>query len=113
MKLKTIILYILNLNLNFFSLIELKKFNLFYFLLFYIKDINKIFLLFFFFKKNSFLKATILSDICIIDYPSRLCRFEIVYNVLSVFYNTRFFFKFFLKETDYVLSLTSLFSSGG
>lgn len=66
-----------------------------------------------FLKKTTVLKFTILADICVVDYPNRIYRYEIVYNLLSSFYNLRLFIKFFLKDSDYILTLTSLYSSSG
>jgi NADH:ubiquinone oxidoreductase subunit C len=113
MKLKALITYILNLKFFFFSFIEIKKFKSFNFISCYSRYPNNIFIIFLFLKNISVLKFAILADICVIDYPNRTFRYEIIYNCLSIFYNLRFFIKFFLREGDYILTLTTLYSSSG
>ncbi len=39
-----------------------------------------------------------LVDITAVDYPSRICRFEVVYNLLSISYNSRIKVKTCLDE---------------
>jgi NADH-quinone oxidoreductase subunit C len=60
-------------------------------------------------KKNSLVQLEVLNDICIVDYPENINRFEVNYNLLSVKYNFRFFIKTYTSA--YVPSLTSLFNS--
>ena len=97
----------------FFSFIEIKKFKSFNFISCYSRYSNNIFIIFLFLKNISVFKFTILADICVIDYPNRPFRYEIIYNCLSIFYNLRLFIKFFLREGDYILTLTTLYSSSG
>lgn len=50
-------------------------------------------------------------DICVTDYPQRERRFEMLYNLLSLTNNSRFFTKFFVSELDSVDSLSEVFKS--
>jgi NADH-quinone oxidoreductase subunit C len=56
---------------------------------------------------------TILCDICGVDFPDRLVRFEIVYNLLSMSLNQRIRLKVETNEGDPVSSATEVFSSAG
>jgi NADH:ubiquinone oxidoreductase subunit C len=58
---------------------------------------------------NSLTQTKTLNDICIIDYPEKLERFELSYNLLSVKYNFRFFIKSYTSA--YASSLSSIFNS--
>lgn len=60
-------------------------------------------------ESNSLVKLKILNDICVVDYPEKLNRFDISYNLLSVNYNLRVFVKTFTNA--YVSSVTSLYAS--
>jgi NADH-quinone oxidoreductase subunit C len=60
-------------------------------------------------QKNSLIQAEVLNDICVVDYPDNINRFEITYNLLSVKYNFRFFIK--THTSSYISSLTSVFNS--
>jgi NADH-quinone oxidoreductase subunit C len=57
------------------------------------------------------IQAKSLSDIAAIDYPSKLDRFNIVYNFLSFQYNYRFFLSVWVNELDKVSSIVSLHPS--
>jgi NADH:ubiquinone oxidoreductase subunit C len=114
MKLKSLTTYLLKLNFFFFNFIEIKKFISFNFITCYSNFSSSIVVIFLFLKKTTVLKFTILADICVVDYPNRSYhRYEIVYNLLSSFYNLRLFIKFFLREADYIPTLTSIYSSSG
>lgn len=52
-----------------------------------------------------------LVDITAVDYPSRICRFEVVYNLLSISYNSRIKVKTCLDEVCFCTSITNLYSS--
>ena len=54
-----------------------------------------------------------LVDICGADYPDRAERFEVVYNLLSLKFNTRIRVKVCTDENTPVDSVTSVFSSAG
>ncbi len=49
-------------------------------------------------------------DITAIDYPEQLKRFEVVYNLLSPFYNNRIHIKTWVDEITPIPSLTSIFN---
>ena len=53
----------------------------------------------------------VLSDICVVDYPSKKNRFEIIYNMLSLHFNSRLRIKVSLNEYQKIPSLTSLYLS--
>jgi NADH:ubiquinone oxidoreductase subunit C len=44
--------------------------------------------------KSSLTLVKNLTDICIVDYPQKIYRFEILYNLLSITYNFRLFIIF-------------------
>lgn len=64
-----------------------------------------------FLKFNNNLQFKSLIDICAIDYPEKNKRFEVVYNLLSVFYNLRIRVKVITDELNSLPSATFLFSS--
>lgn len=67
---------------------------------------------FFYFMKNHVnTQFRMLVDITAVDYPSRICRFEVVYNLLSVYYNSRIKIKTCLQEVSFCTSITVLYSS--
>lgn len=59
------------------------------------------------FEKNSITKFKILNDICVIDYPEKVTRFELNYNLLSITYNFRIFLKTYSQA--YIPSISSIF----
>jgi NADH/F420H2 dehydrogenase subunit C len=54
----------------------------------------------------------VLIDICVVDYPEREARFEVVYNLLSVKYNTRIRVKTSVNEITPIESCYSIFKAG-
>ena len=48
-------------------------------------------------------------DVCGVDYPSRENRFEVVYHLLSICYNTRIRVKTYANEVQGVHSISSLY----
>lgn len=62
-----------------------------------------------FLKYNTAAEYTQVSDITAVDFPSRSQRFEIVYNLLSVRYNSRIRVKTYADESSPVPSITSLY----
>jgi NADH/F420H2 dehydrogenase subunit C len=60
-------------------------------------------------EKNSLTQFKLLNDICVVDYPEKVTRFEINYNLLSVKYNFRLFIKTFAPL--YIQSLTYIYDS--
>ena len=64
-----------------------------------------------FLKFNQNCQFKCLTEICGVDYPFRNNRFEVVYCLLSLNFNTRIRVKAVLHETSSIESVTSLFSS--
>ena len=62
-----------------------------------------------FLKGHTAAEFTQLSDITAVDYPTREKRFEVVYNFLSIRYNSRIRVKTYADEATPVPSLTSLY----
>lgn len=78
----------------------------------YLKTNSKsIVFLSFFLKKNMHLLLKGLYDLVVIDYPTRLLRFELVYCFLSLYTKLRLFAKMYTTEHLRVPSLSSLYSS--
>lgn len=55
----------------------------------------------------------LLSDICAVDYPFREKRFEVVYNLLSITYNSRITISISVDEKTPVDSCINLYSAAG
>ena len=66
-----------------------------------------------FLKNHTQSQFKILSDICAVDYPWKKNRFEIIYNILSIAYNTRLTLILFLEEKSTVDSIVSIYSAAG
>ena len=62
-------------------------------------------------KKHINTQYKVLVDLTAVDYPSRKVRFELVYNLLSVQYNSRVRVKTLVDEIDPISSVTPLYSS--
>ncbi len=62
-------------------------------------------------KENTKLRFTILTDLFAADFPDRLHRFEIVYNLLSLENNVRIIVKTDASEKENVPSATRIFSA--
>jgi NADH-quinone oxidoreductase subunit C len=54
-----------------------------------------------------------LIDICGVDYPEKEARFEVVYNLLSIKYNSRIRVKVVVDELMPIDSVTSIYNSAG
>lgn len=66
-----------------------------------------------FFKNNFLCQFKILSCVSGVDYPKSQYRFVVVYDLLSVKYNTRLTIKIFTYELGSVPSVTSVYSAAG
>ena len=64
-----------------------------------------------FLKQHTNAQFKMLIDITAVDYPSRSNRFEVVYQLLSVQYNSRLRVKTIVDELTPVASISSLFPS--
>ncbi len=67
----------------------------------------------FYLKNHVNTQFKVLIDITAVDYPSRILRFTIVYNLLSISYNARIRVKTCVNEVNLVSSVTSLYFSAG
>ena len=67
----------------------------------------------YFLKHHTNTRFEILVDVCGVDYPSRKHRFEVVYNLLSVQYNSRIRVQTSVDEITPISSVVSIFSSAG
>jgi NADH dehydrogenase (ubiquinone) Fe-S protein 3 len=67
----------------------------------------------FFLRDNINTQFKALMDITAVDYPARTARFEVVYNLLTIQYNSRLRIKTCVDEVTPVSSITSIFSSAG
>ena len=52
----------------------------------------------------------VLSDICAVDFLRKQARFEVVYNLISIKYNTKVRLKVFVNELTPLNTITSLYS---
>lgn len=66
-----------------------------------------IFQLIFFLKNHTYTRYNSLSDLCAVDFPNRLWRFEVVYNLLSIDFNSRIRIK---AKVDELCSISSIVS---
>jgi NADH dehydrogenase (ubiquinone) Fe-S protein 3 len=62
-----------------------------------------------FLKYHTAAEYTMVADITAVDYPTKNYRFEVVYNMLSVRYNSRIRVKTYADEATPVPSITSLY----
>ena len=74
---------------------------------------ESIWALLYFLKHHTNTRFEILVDVCGVDYPSRKHRFEVVYNLLSVQYNSRIRVQTSVDEITPISSVVSIFSSAG
>lgn len=72
---------------------------------------NRIVSIISFLKYHTNCQYKLLSDLCIVDYPSRSNRFDIIYNLLSIRFNTRITIKVMVNELQIVPSLTKVYKS--
>ena len=70
---------------------------------------SKIFQVIQFLRDNTSCQYRTIIDICAVDYPERENRFEVVYNLLSITYNTRIRVKTSINEITPLESITPLF----
>jgi NADH dehydrogenase (ubiquinone) Fe-S protein 3 len=78
----------------------------------YIKP-TKILPFFTFLKDHVRTQYKVLIDVTAVDYPSKLFRFEVVYNLLSIQHNARIRVKTCIDEITPISSITQLYSSAG
>ncbi|WP_410517980.1 NADH-quinone oxidoreductase subunit C [Candidatus Neoehrlichia procyonis] len=56
-------------------------------------------------------RCKILTDVFAVDYPDRDLRFELLYMLISIYYNIRICCKVSLNKGDHVPSITQIFST--
>lgn len=64
-------------------------------------------LVFFFLDIN--IQSKVFSDLVAVDYPTKLNRFHLVYNILSISYNVRVFVSLWNNELDKINSIVDIF----
>jgi NADH/F420H2 dehydrogenase subunit C len=74
---------------------------------------RKIIKLLSFLKNHTQSQYKVLSDICAVDYPWKKNRFEVVYNLLSIAFNSRLTVVLSVEEKVAVESITSIYSAAG
>jgi NADH:ubiquinone oxidoreductase subunit C len=69
------------------------------------------YLLIFFLKFHYLTQANSFIDLIVIDVPKKKKRFVLIYSLLSLIYNTRFFVKIKVTELSKVLSINTIYSA--
>nr|AEP43336.1 NADH dehydrogenase subunit 9 [Phytophthora hibernalis]AEP43338.1 NADH dehydrogenase subunit 9 [Phytophthora hibernalis]AFP66905.1 NADH dehydrogenase subunit 9 [Phytophthora hibernalis] len=72
---------------------------------------NKLIPILFFLKNHSISQFKILSEICAVDYINKKKRFEIIYNLLSIRFNSRLKIKIIINELQPVNSIINIYKS--
>mgnify|MGYP001949589023 CR=1 FL=1 len=74
---------------------------------------NKILNFLTFLKNHTNSQYKVLSDICAVDFPQKENRFEVVYNLLSIAYNSRITIIVPTNESTPISSCVSIYSAAG
>ena len=64
----------------------------------------------FFLKNHTNCQYKMLSDICAVDFLKKTNRFEIVYNIISIQFNTKLRIKTYLNELTPINTITGIYS---
>lgn len=80
---------------------------------FYLRNYDDLKKVIIFFKKHTQNQYVVMSDIFAIDLLNEKLRFQIVYCLLSIRFNSRLRLNIFVNEHDKVFSLNNIFSSSG
>ena len=72
-------------------------------------DSSKIIPIFFFLKYHTNCQYKLISDICAVDYPNKINRFTLVYNLLSIRFNSRMRIKIIINELQSINSITPVY----
>jgi NADH/F420H2 dehydrogenase subunit C len=72
---------------------------------------EKLHLILNFLKKHTNLQCHSLLDLSAVDYPERETRFEIIYVIISIIFNTRFLVKIYLELEQPIESIISIYNS--
>lgn len=78
-----------------------------------IVDSENLYPVLYFLKNHSKARFRLLVDICGVDYPSRKERFEVVYNLLSLQFNSRIRIQTSVDEITPLASAVKIFPSAG
>jgi len=76
-------------------------------------SLNKVIPIIFFLKNHTNCQFKLLSDLCVIDYVNRKERFDIVYNLLSIRFNSRIRVKTTTTELQPVDSIINIYKAAG
>ena len=72
---------------------------------------KKIIPLFFFFKNHTNCQFKVLSDLCVVDYINKKERFDVIYNLLSIRFNSRIRIKISITELQPINSITKIYKA--
>jgi NADH dehydrogenase (ubiquinone) Fe-S protein 3 len=72
---------------------------------------NKIIPIFFILKNHTNCQYKILSDLCIVDYINKKQRFNIIYNLLSIRFNSRIRIKMDITELQPIESIATIYKA--
>jgi NADH dehydrogenase (ubiquinone) Fe-S protein 3 len=64
-----------------------------------------------FLKYHTNCQFKVLIDICAVDFPERQLRFEVIYHLLSIRFNTRIRVKTYINEIIPIKSITSVYNA--
>lgn len=98
---------------NISKICPIKKIQLFNSEITLVVHTNDLFDVLLFLKNNFLCQFKILSCLTCVDYPKSKYRFMIIYDILSIRYNTRVKIKIFTHEIGTVSSITKLYSAAG
>lgn len=63
-----------------------------------------------FLKQSTYFQVKSLVDICVVDYPYKKNRFELIYNLVSIRFNTRLFIKTNIANNSFIDSIVNLYN---
>nr|AEP42858.1 NADH dehydrogenase subunit 9 [Phytophthora alni]AFQ01952.1 NADH dehydrogenase subunit 9 [Phytophthora uniformis] len=72
---------------------------------------NKLIPILFFLKNHTNCQFKILSEICVVDYINKKKRFEMIYNLLSIRFNSRLKIKITINEVQSVDSIITIYKA--
>jgi NADH dehydrogenase (ubiquinone) Fe-S protein 3 len=74
---------------------------------------NKVIPIMFFLKNHTNCQFKLLSDLCVVDYINRKERFDIIYNLLSIRFNSRIRIKISITELQPIDSIVPIYKAAG
>ena len=72
---------------------------------------NKLIPIIFFLKNHTNCQYKVLSDLCVVDYVNKKERFDVIYNLLSVRFNSRIRIKVSITELQPIDSITNIYKA--